>query len=131
MHGETTKTRYRVSMIYMTKLTLPSIYTEVSLKLLVNDLVSVRRTFDLGIQLGVPESALNDIEVDYRHSVADRRRETVSKWLNIDEQPSWSKLVRALVAMSERHVARNIAVKYGIIYSLFIAQCTCIVIISL
>ena len=103
-------------MIFHTILTLPSTYTEVSLKLLVNDLVSVRRSFELGIQLGVPISALNDIEVDYKHSLADRRRETVDKWLNIDEQPSWSKLVRALVAISERHVARNIAVKYGIVF---------------
>ena len=92
MQGEITQTRYIVSIICRIILTLPSIYIDVSLKLLVNDLVSVRRTFDLGIQLGVPESDLNDIEVDYRHSVADRRRETVSKWLNIDKQPSWSKL---------------------------------------
>ena len=37
----------------------------------------------------------------------------ISKWLRIDEQPSWSKVVKALVAINERHVARNIAEKYG------------------
>ena len=51
--------------------TLP--YTEVSMILLLDDLAGVRRSYDLGIQLGVPESDLNDIEVDFKHSIADRR----------------------------------------------------------
>ena len=95
--------------------TIPFIHSEVSMKLLLSDLTSVRRPYNLGIQLGVPESDLDDIEVDYRHSVADRRREALRKWLRIDEHPSWSKLIRALVAINERHVARNIAEKYGML----------------
>ena len=89
-------------------------YTEVSMRLLLNDLTCVQRTYELGLELGVRESDLNDIEVDYRFSVADRRRETLRKW----ERPSWSKLVRALVAINERRVARNIAEKYGILHNL-------------
>ena len=81
--------------------------------ILLDDLTGLRRSYDLGIQLGVPESVLNDIEVDFKHSVADRRRATIREWLRIDEQPSWSKLIRALIAISERHLARNIALKYG------------------
>lgn len=100
--------------------TLP--YTEVSM-ILLDDLAGVRRSYDLGIQLGVPESDLNDIEVDFKHSIADRRRATIRKWLSIDVHPSWSKLVRALVAISERHLARNIAVKYG---KLLICVCVCV-----
>ena len=87
------------------------------MRLLLNDLTCVRRTYELGLELGVPESDLDDIEVDYRY-VADRRRETLRKWERIDERPSWSKLVRALVAINERRVARNIAEKYGILHSL-------------
>ena len=90
------------------------------MRLLLNDhdLMCVRRTYELGLELGVPESDLNDIEVDYPFSVADRRRETLRKWESIDVRPSWSKLVRALVAINERRVARNIAEKYGILHSL-------------
>ena len=95
---------------------LHHVYTEVSMKLLLNELTCVRRMYELGLQLGVPESDLDDIEVDYRY-VTDKRRETLKKWERIDERPSWSKLVKALVAINERHVARNIAEKYGILHS--------------
>ena len=93
------------------------------MRLLLNDLTCVRRTYELGLQLGVPESDLDDIEDDYRY-VADRRRETLRKWERIDERPSWAKLVRALVAINERRVARNIAEKYGILHSLNIGGLT-------
>ena len=105
-------TDWTVVILYLSHL-----YTEVSMRLLLNDLMCVRRTYELGIQLGVPESDLDEIEDDYRY-VADRRRETLRKWERIDERPSWSKLVRALVAINERRVARNIAEKYGILHSL-------------
>ena len=42
------------------------------MRLLLNDLKCVRRTYELGLELGGPESDLDDIEDDYRH-VADRR----------------------------------------------------------
>ena len=86
---------------------------DVSMKSLLYDLASVQQLYDLGLHLGVPESDLDEIEVDCRH-LADKRRETLRKWRKIDEQPSWSKLVRALVAINERHLARTIAEKYGI-----------------
>ena len=106
-------TDWTVVILYLSHL-----YTEVSMRLLLNDLTCVQRTYELGLELGVPESDHDDIEVDYRFSVADRRRETLRKWERIDERPSWSKLVRALVAINERRVARNIAEKYGILHSL-------------
>ena len=102
---------------------LSHLYTEVSMRLLLNDLTCVRRTYELGLQLGVPESDLDDIEDDYRY-VADRRRETLRKWERIDERPSWAKLVRALVAINKHRVARNIAEKYGILHSLNIGGLT-------
>ena len=84
------------------------------MKSLLHDLASVQQLYDLGLHLGVPESDLDEIEINYRH-VADIRRETLRKWRKIDDQPSWSKLVGALVAINERHVARTIAEKYGIL----------------
>ena len=88
------------------------IHTVVSERLLSNDLAYVWRWYPLGIQLGVPEADLRMIEKDYKHT-EDMKLHMLSKWMRIDEQPSWSKVVRALVAINERHVARNIAEKYG------------------
>ena len=88
---------------------------DVSLKLLQNDLVSVWRWYPLGIQLGVPEADLRKIECDSQRT-DDRMLHMISTWLRIDEQPSWSKVVRALVAINERSVARTIAEKYGILF---------------
>ena len=81
-------------------------------RLLSNDLAYVWRWYPLGIQLGVPHADLMKIECDYQQT-DDRMLHMISKWLRIDEQPSWSKVVRALVAINERHVARTIAEKYG------------------
>ena len=72
----------------------------------------VWRWYPLGIQLGVPKAYLLMIEKDYKHT-EDMKLHSLSKWMEIDEKPSWSKVVKALVAISERHVARNIAEKYG------------------
>ena len=105
-------------MIYKTILTLPSIYTDVLLKLLFEDLKDVWRWYPLGLQLGLPDADLKMIKNDYRRT-EDMKFYMLSEWMKIDEQPSWSKLVRALVAINERHVARNIAVKYGKLCSLF------------
>ena len=90
-------------------------YADVSLKLLQNDLVYVWRWYPLGIQLGVPDPDLRKIECDYQRT-EDRMLHSLSKWMDIDEHPSWSKVVRALVAINERSVARTIAEKYGITF---------------
>ena len=81
-------------------------------RLLSNHLACVWRWYPLGIQFGVPHADLMKIECDYQRT-DDRMLHMISKWLRIDEQPSWSKVVRALVAINERHVARTIAEKYG------------------
>ena len=73
------------------------------------------RWYPLGLQLGVPHVDLKMIECDYPRT-EDRKLQSLQKWIDIDEQPSWSRVVRALLAINERHVARNIAEKYGILY---------------
>ena len=55
------------------------------------------------------------IESDFKRT-EDKKLHSLSKWMDIDEQPSWSKVVRALVAINERSVARNIAEKYGMVF---------------
>ena len=66
----------------------------------------------LGLTLGIPDSNLKTIEHDYHH-LEDRKLETMRKWLQIDENHSWKKLVTALVRINERHLAWTIAEKYG------------------
>ena len=70
----------------------------------------------LGLKLDIPESYLKEIEHDYQR-LQDRKRETLSKWLQIDECPSWPTLVRALVLIHQRYLARTIAEKYGKIFT--------------
>ena len=82
------------------------------MRLLSSDLATVWRWYPLGLQLGVPDADLKMIESDYQQT-EDRKLNSLSKWMKIDVQPSWSKLIRALVAINERHVARTIAEKYG------------------
>ena len=96
---------------------IPFVYTyaDVSLKLLLKDLEYVWRWYPLGIQLGVPDAHLKMIESDFKRT-EDMKLHSLSEWMKIDEQPSWSKVVRALVAINERHAARNITDKYGKFY---------------
>ena len=113
MQGKSIQTRYMYIVTLKTDKTVMSfIHTDVSEKLLSNDLTYVWRWYPLGIQLGVPDADLRKIECDFQHT-EDRLIRMLSKWMRIDEQPSWSKVVRALVAINERHVARDIAEKYG------------------
>ena len=113
MQGKSIQTRYVYIVTLKTDKTVMSfIHTDVSEKLLSNDLTYVWRWYPLGIQLGVPDADLRKIECDFQRT-EDRLIRMLSKWMRIDEQPSWSKVVRALVAINERHVARDIAEKYG------------------
>ena len=71
----------------------------------------------LGLKLGISEGFLKEIEHNYPQ-LQDRKRETLSKWLQIDEYPSWSTLLNALVHIHQRHLARTIAEKCGKIFCL-------------
>ena len=66
----------------------------------------------LGRKLGISDGLLKEIEHDY-HKLQDRKQETLIKWLQIDECPSWSTLVKALVCIHQRYLAQTIAEKYG------------------
>ena len=93
------------------------------MNLLLNDLARVWRWYPLGIGLGIPDEDLRMIECDYQRT-EDRRLHTLRTWLKIDEEPSWSKVVRVLVNINERRVARTIAEKYGkLILTIYLVLC--------
>ena len=66
----------------------------------------------LGLNLGISNSDLKDIEHDYR-LLKEQKLEMLRMWLQIDECPSWSTLVEALVYIHQRYLARIIAEKCG------------------
>ena len=67
--------------------------------------------FLLGTYLGVPASNLEEVEED--HSKSTRRRAQVIRLWMKTEEPSWQKLVTALVGAGERKRAIKLADKYG------------------
>ena len=68
---------------------------------------------DLGLQLGLYEPTLVDIDYKNRGDPVDCFRECMSAWLRGDKVreaggPSWSSLVSALDTIGEKHIAYNI-----------------------
>ena len=82
-----------------------------NLKDLVSELQEVTDWFHLGICLGILLAKLQSIKQDYRH-IDERRREVLLAWRD-NEDPTWSKLVSALVDMRNISLAYQIAGKYG------------------
>ena len=70
----------------------------------------VSEWYDLGIELGLPESILNLIGSS--PDVEGRLRMTVFKWLDYDPEASWEKLANALNAMGKNMIAASIRSKY-------------------
>ena len=54
------------------------------------------------------ENELNIIETDTKNDAKTCCRKMFSKWLNIDEQASWDKLIRALRYIQLNNVASDI-----------------------
>ena len=62
--------------------------------------------YDLGLQLGLPDSTLATIA---QHPDVDgRRRMMLSNWLQSDLEATWEKLAAALDAIDKRVIAENI-----------------------
>ena len=66
--------------------------------------------YQLGVMLldANCENELNTIEADTRNDAETCCRKMFSRWLNIDEQASWDKLIRALRHIQLNNVASNI-----------------------
>ena len=74
--------------------------------------------YDLGLQLGLYDNTLKDIEADNRNA-ADRFRACMSAWLRGEDKvketedgPSWLSLVSALETIGQHGIATNIDKQY-------------------
>ena len=80
------------------------------LKLELKDVViavkDVTEWYDLGLQLGLPDSTLALIARD--PDVAGRLRMMLSKWLQFDTEASWEKLAAALAVIGKNVLAENV-----------------------
>ena len=66
--------------------------------------------FDLGLQLGLPDSTLR--QVGSHQNIDDHLRMMLSKWKEYDTQASWEKLANALNTMGKNVIAANIRSKF-------------------
>ena len=84
---------------------------KVTLPALVEELVEVVDWFHLGVYLEVPEHELKMIRCNYP-DVKQCKTEALSVWMKMKEA-SWSQIVRALVGIRMKTLARHIATKYS------------------
>ena len=66
--------------------------------------------YDLGLQLGLPDSDLKLI--DSSPDIEGHLRMMLSKWLDYDPEASWDKLANALNTIGKNTIAANIRSKY-------------------
>ena len=78
---------------------------------LVSELHEVSDWISLGVYLGIKLPELKNIEANYP-TLQRRHIEMFEEWQN-DMTPTWSAVVKALVGMGKRHLASELAEKYG------------------
>ena len=76
-----------------------------------NELQEVNNWIHFGLNLGIKISRLKAIEKNY-HTIDDCRRELLTDWQQ-REVPTWSAVVKALMAIGMRCLASEIAQKHG------------------
>ena len=84
------------------------------------ELQEVNDWITLGLYLGIKMSKLEEIEEDYP-KLARCRTQMLQEWQN-NVTPTWSDVIQALVGIGKRHLAYELAQKYG---WLKIIKCTC------
>ena len=92
------------------------VYTELTLKTLLNELYPVRANwYNIGLQLDIPHTTLDCFKQNYSNQ-SDLMREVLKHWLKavVDPPPSWEAVVTALKSPSvnERKVAEQLESKY-------------------
>ena len=71
---------------------------------------NVSEWYNLGLQLGLPDSTLADIAS--HPDVSGHKRRMLSEWLKRDTEASWDKLANALSIIGENVVATNIKSRF-------------------
>lgn len=69
--------------------------------------------YGLGLHLGIHPRDLENIKHNKLHSPLEFRREMLSVWMKKLPEPSWSRVVKALMEMGMERLASNIARKHG------------------
>ena len=75
--------------------------------------VSGPEWFDLGIQLGVKDATLKDIEVNHRGDVRRCKTEMLRVWLQSDPTNPWKTLAAALENMGKKVLAQSLLEEYN------------------
>lgn len=71
------------------------------------DLIELVEWFRVGLQLGIKEFELVNIERDYQQ-LKDRKIRMFSAWLRTCDNPNYHDLVKALEAVGEEKAARQV-----------------------
>ena len=86
-------------------------------------LIKVTDWYELGLQLGVEDTKLEEIEMDNRGDLKACRRNMFRAWLKVTPSPSYKQLAEALMAVGEVKEAQLLHKKY--IDSKSTASCAC------
>ena len=70
----------------------------------------------LGVQLGIPKSELNSIEVNCQHNPKRCLLEMLDVWLKqqVDPPPSWTDIVDAVESLGNKQLGEELRKKHGI-----------------
>ena len=77
----------------------------------VNILKPVNKWFELGVQLEIEHSKLEEIEIEERNDLGKCKIKMVSHWLESDTTASWKKLYGALKAIDKPRICEGIITK--------------------
>lgn len=68
----------------------------------------------LGVQLGLPKSELNNIEVKYQNNSKRCLIEMLEEWLQqqVDPSPSWADVVNAVKSLGDNQLEKELREKY-------------------
>ena len=76
-------------------------------------LVKVIKWYDLGLQLGVEDTELEEIKRNNPGDLGACRRDMFRAWFRITPSPSYQQLVEALETVKEVTAAEHLRKKYG------------------
>ena len=79
----------------------------------------VGQWYMLGIYLGLSDSVVNTIEIDY-HTTPERKMRMIKRWMSAPQLcPSWCSLVKALDEVGQNTAAERISMKYSKYFVVF------------